>query len=131
MTVGKTQSVGFQVGVRKTINCSLEELWDYVLGKGMPLWFGDSKEEPEINKELHSSTGNYGKITTLVPQSHFRMQFKFNSWTNTSAVQVRFIKAKTGTTLSFHQDKLTDERQREEMKSYWSKVLNHVSEEFL
>lgn len=39
------------------------------------------------------------------------------------------MKAKTGTTISFHQEKLLDKAQRDEMKAYWDNVVEKIESE--
>lgn len=45
-----------------------------------------------------------------------------------STVQVRVIGNKEKATISFHQEKLLDSDQREEMKEHWNKKMTKINE---
>ena len=47
-------------------------------------------------------------------------------WDEPSYVQVRVIPARTGTTLSFHQDHLAGPSDREAMKAHWEQVIGRL-----
>ncbi|MEM8969752.1 MAG: hypothetical protein AAGE93_25260, partial [Bacteroidota bacterium] len=48
---------------------------------------------------------------------------KMKKWKNLSTLQVRVMGNKEKTTISFHQEKLLDNSQREEMKKYWNEKM--------
>ena len=58
--------------------------------------------------------------------SHVRLNWKKKEWDNMSTLQVRTIRNGEKCTISFHQEKLTDGDQREEVKKYWNEVMKKI-----
>jgi len=127
-TTGKTRDVGYQVGLRHTFPVSLHTAWNFVLSpKGIQTWLG-------YHHEINWVRGNkfvtkYGTeicVRVFRELSHVRVGYKKKAWEKFSTIQVRLIQAKTGTTISFHQEKLAGLEEREEMKRHWDKVLETI-----
>jgi uncharacterized protein YndB with AHSA1/START domain len=116
--IGKTKSVGFEIGVRKTFPVSLENAWSLFFStEGLETWLGKTEQgHLEVDEPYNTREGIPGKVRILKPLSHIRMSWKKEDWNNSSTLQVRLIKAKDKTTISFHQDNLADNNQRNEMK---------------
>lgn len=128
--VGKTKDVGFEIGVRKTIPVSPDEAWNYLFSKdGVKLWLGELTPSMglETGKQYQTSTGVAGTVKVLKHLSHIRLTWRKKDWSNTSTLQIRVIQARTGTTISFHQECLLDSEQREAMKLHWTEVLEKIS----
>lgn len=130
--VGQTKDVGFQIGVRKTFPVSVDVAWDFLFSdEGLSIWLG--KVNPGDFKPgtaYKTREGVEGKISVLKTYSHIRLTWKRKDWENLSTVQIRVIPAKEKTTISFHQEKLPESYQREEMRSYWSKILEEIKNKF-
>ncbi|WP_207534859.1 hypothetical protein [Desertivirga arenae] len=125
--VGLTKDAGWQFGLRKTFSYSKEYLWDFMFSKsGLVIWLGEIEDELEIKKAYLTGDGIEGTVTTLTPYSHVRMSWKKKEWNNFSALQVRIIGDREKATISFHQDKLLSNDQREEMKLYWNQKLAEI-----
>lgn len=121
---GQTQDVGFQFGIRRTIPISLEKAWDFLFSdKGINIWLGElTMGDFSSHKEYRTKNGITGTVKVFKPHSHIRLTWKKNDWPNTATLQMRTIPAKTGTTISFHIEKLLDSHQREAMKKHWEVV---------
>lgn len=51
------------------------------------------------------------------------------AWSRPSTVQIRILpKERHKTTISFHQEHLSDQTVREEMKRHWESVLDSIKE---
>lgn len=125
--VGLTKDVGWQFGLSKTFHYTQEYLWDFMFSDiGLKIWLGELKEELEIKTTYKTKDGIEGLVRIFTPYSHIRMNWKMKDWENTSTVQVRIIGNHEKTTLSFHQEKLLDNKQREEMKLYWNKKMTEI-----
>ena len=125
---GQTKDVGFQFGLRKTFSITTEEAWDFCFSEeGLKIWLGDLESELELKKTYQAKNGISGLVRVLKPNSHIRLNWKKESWKNMSTVQVRVIGNQEKTTISFHQEKLLDAEQRNEMKEYWNKVMNEIT----
>lgn len=72
--IGKTKTVGYQLGIRKTFPIQLEEAWDFMFSEdGLKIWLGPIEEIPHLLKEIKTQDGYIGKIRLLEPYSHLRM----------------------------------------------------------
>lgn len=129
---GQTKDVGFVVGVRKTFDIPTDVAWDLLFSKeGVNLWLGQlTSGDLSLDQPYCTAAGIEGHVSVFKPHSHIRLTWKRKDWENTSRVQVRVIKAKDKTTISFHQEKLLDKAQREEMKAYWQDILDKLLREF-
>jgi len=128
--IGLTKDAGWQFGLRKTFPYAQQYMWDFMFSdKGLTIWLGKPDEELEIGKEYKTEEGIEGKVRILTPYSHIRMEWKKPGWENTSTVQVRVIGDQQKATISFHQEKLADEAQREEMKEYWNSKMKEIETE--
>jgi hypothetical protein len=128
-STGQTKDTDFQIGIRKTYAISLHEAWNFLFSsEGIKLWLG-YKGVPVWRKgqEYTTKTGTNLCVRVYNELSHARLTYKRKDWENTSTLQMRIIAAKTGTTISIHQEKLIDETQREEMRIHWEKVLAKIA----
>ena len=61
------------------------------------------------------------------PWSHLRLTWQLPAWEAPSSVQVRVLAARSGATLSFHQDHLAGPSARAEMKARWEAVVERLT----
>lgn len=129
---GKTKDAGYQVGVRKTLDHSLEEVWNFLLSKeGLSIWLGTNQlDKWETGIEFILPDGTWGNIRVFKLYSHIRLSWKPSRWHNVSILQVRTIPKDQKTTVSFHQEHLLNEQQRNEMKMHWTRVLENIRNHF-
>ncbi len=129
--VGQTRDAGFQIGVRKTVAVPVETAWNFLFSeKGLSTWLGKiGVENFELGKPYQTEEEIEGRVNVFKANSHIRLTWKPKHWTNTSALQIRVIPSKEKTTVSFHQDKLMDSKQRDEMKKYWEEVIYKIENE--
>ncbi len=129
--VGKTKDVGFQFGIRQSFGVSAEKAWDFMFSdKGLKIWLGDLKNDLVAKENYLTQNGIEGFVRVFKPNSHIRINWKKKDWTNISTVQVRIIeKGINKSIISFHQEKLVDVKQREEMKKYWSEKMDRIASE--
>lgn len=126
--IGQTKSVGFQVGVRRTFPVSQEQAWALIIAEeGLQSWLGEGisiKIEP--GQKYHAKTGT-GEIRIVKPLEQLRLTWQKEEWLRPSTVQIRILpKENNKTTISFHQEHLSDQTVREEMKQYWESVLDGI-----
>lgn len=126
-TVGLTKDVGWQFGLSRTFPYPQEDIWDFMFSdKGLNIWLGKLENPLEIKKPYKTQNGIEGLVRVFKPYSHIRMNWKKREWENISTVQVRVIGDHAKSTISFHQEKLSDNRQREEMKLYWNEKMMEI-----
>ena len=126
--IGQTKDVGFQVGIRKTFQISTENAKNFLFSnEGIKQWLGEIiAGELTLNQEYQTKDGTEGTVRIFNPSSHIRITWKKKEWLNVSTVQVRIIPAKKGTTISFHQEKILNSLQRDEMKNHWEAILKKI-----
>jgi uncharacterized protein YndB with AHSA1/START domain len=126
---GLTKDAGFQMGIRKTFPMSVGQVWELLFSEaGIKLWLGNLKDlKWEKNEEYQTSEGTEGKVRIFKLYSHIRITWKKKEWHSFSTLQIRTIKSKEKTVISFHQDRLISTVQREEMLVYWENVLNNLN----
>ena len=125
------KEVDYQVGARKSYPVSATKVWDYLISlKGLKVWLGSVDPNKLLSKEyFQTGGGDEGKLRVFKPYSHLRMNWKHSCWENLSTLQIRVTPNKSKTTVSFHQEKLKDNRQRKDMKAYWQHVLKQLEKE--
>ncbi|RZJ49592.1 MAG: hypothetical protein EOO19_05125 [Chryseobacterium sp.] len=111
---GLTKDVGWQFGVRKSFPLNANEVWDFLFSdNGTKLWLKNADKEFSTFKDL----------------SHVRTKWKLKGWINEATLQMRVLSSKGKTTIAFHIDKLLNENQREETKTYWTKILENITKQ--
>lgn len=125
--VGRTASVGFEIGVRRTLSCAEEALWHLLTSEeGLTTWLGGPIP-------LHRGTpytltdGTTGELRVFRPGSHLRLTWQPPGWAAPATVQVRVLPAKRGATLSIHQEGLPDGATRIAMKAHWEDVIARLA----
>lgn len=129
--VGQTKTVGFQIGVRRTFPISQEQAWELVTStEGMSLWLGEhSGIQLQPSQKYETRSGAHGEIRVVKLHEQLRLTWKKPEWERASTVQIRIIPTSSNkTTISFHQEHLSDAKRREEMKALWEEVLEKIGE---
>jgi len=128
--IGQTKAAGFQVGVRRSFSISQEDAWSFLTSSdGLNLWLGESTGISLIPGQTYTTTLGSGEIRIVKPLQQLRLTWQKEGWERPSTVQIRILsKADNKTTISFHQEKLSDQYVREEMKIYWETILEKIGE---
>jgi hypothetical protein len=125
--IGLTKNSGWQFGLRKTFPYPQEYLWAFMFSdEGLNIWLGTLEKELEVKKTYKTKEGIEGFVRVYIPFSHVRMNWKKKNWKNASILQVRVIGNHEKTMISFHQEKLLNANQREEMKLYWNEKMTEI-----
>lgn len=126
---GKTKDTGYQFGKRKTFPVRAEEVWERLFCEaGMRIWLGEGVASPLKEDEFYlTNEGISGKVRLIRLHSHIRMSWKKADWPNESTLQIRVIPNGWRTIISFHQEKLLDQQQREEMEGFWEEKFESLT----
>lgn len=125
MTVGKTKDAGWQVGVSRTVPVERSEVWTFLLGPGLPLWLG---------VDLLGSVGSHyesdraaGEVRSLSENMRVRVTHRPAKERGETTIQVGLREAKRGTTIVFHQERMTGPQERERVREHWKAVAEKVA----
>ncbi|TKI56780.1 SRPBCC domain-containing protein [Brevibacillus antibioticus] len=127
--VGQTAAAGFQVGVRRTMPITPEQVWAFLTSsEGVKLWLGHvSNLTFSEGETFTSSDGISGQFRVVRPFRQFRLKWSMKEWEKPSTLQIRLLSDKPDrTTISFHQENLDHMNTREQMKLHWEEVLNEI-----
>ncbi|KRF31809.1 SRPBCC domain-containing protein [Paenibacillus sp. Soil787] len=126
--VGLTASVGFQIGVRRTLPFFREEAWELLTSiQGRRLWLGDLATAQIVKgHKFVTQEGTTGEFRVVKPLEQLRLTWQPAGFPNASTLQIRLLPAASPgkTTISFHHEKLNSAEQREEMKVHWEEVIS-------
>ncbi|MEB7453456.1 SRPBCC domain-containing protein [Lysinibacillus sp. fkY74-1] len=127
-SIGLTKTVGYQVGVRKTFPISQQQAWSIITAEeGLNAWFGGGENIILVpGCQYHTKAGT-GEIRIVKPLLQLRFTWQKEGWQRPSTVQIRILsKESNKTTISFHQEHLSNQQVREEMKRYWEAILETI-----
>ncbi len=126
--IGQTKAAGFQIGVRRSFSISQEDAWNLLTSPdGLTLWLGESTGITLKPGQTYKTNLGSGEIRIVKPLQQLRLTWQKEGWEQPSTVQIRVLsKADNKTTISFHQEKLSDQYVREEMKKYWETILEII-----
>lgn len=127
--VGKTKDTGFQIGVRKVFPISLEQAWRLITSReGVKIWLGDVEDFHLAKGQLYQTKdGIMGEVRVVNPRENIRLTWQPRKWSQASTIQVRVIpNSREKTVISFHQEKLHDETEREQMRQHWERAIGEL-----
>ena len=125
-TTGKTQDAGWEVGVRRTVSAPVATVWDFLLGAGLPLWLGNAKLTLEKGAEYATDDDISGRILSYTPGLRIRLSWQPGEWDHDSTLQLTVREAETGTTIGFHQERLSGREERKIMLGHWKGVVEQL-----
>ena len=126
--VGQTRDVGFEIGVRRTVDLAPAAAWQLITSDaGIAVWLGKVKDLTlEPGATYRTADGGTGEFRVVKPGSHLRVTWQPGDWPRPSTIQVRVLPSGGRAALSFHQEHLPDAAAREQMQQRWYGVLDHL-----
>jgi uncharacterized protein YndB with AHSA1/START domain len=126
--VGKTKDAGWEVGVRKTVDAPLDIVWNFLLGAGLPLWLGNTKLVLEKGAPYETDDDIKGTVLSYSEGLRIRLSWQPIEWNHDSTLQLTVKAAMTGTTIAFHQERLSGREERKIMLGHWKDVVQHLDD---
>ena len=102
MPVGKTKAAGWEIGVSRTVPLTPQEVWSRI--EDTAAWLGRDADD----------------VRSFRPLDRIRVGY------DGTIVQVALRSAKTGTTVTFHQERLSGADERERQRAHWAGVLDRI-----
>lgn len=110
---GRTQDAGWQVGARRTLPLEPARAWELLTSPAwLPRWAGVDALDPDDPA-----------VRSLTPGVVVRVR------TARSLVQLRLLRAATGTTVAFHEEHLADQAERTGRRAAWAALLDDLAAE--
>lgn len=130
-TTGLTKDAGWEMGVRQTVAAPLPEVWQYLLGAGLPVWLGEIESLPtEKGASYATADGVRGVIRSFTDLQRVRLGWQPDDWPHDTTLQVTVKESATGTTIGFHHEKLADRGERKMMLGHWKNVAAAIEKHF-
>lgn len=125
--VGKPKGQGWEIGVRRTLPVSHTKAWQMMID-ALDIPWDDGQQAPvyETYQTLETADKTRIEIRSYEAYNVIRMRWQPNDWDFASTLQIRVIPAKTGTTISVHQEWLQNAEQREKMRLHWTALLEDL-----
>jgi uncharacterized protein YndB with AHSA1/START domain len=126
--VGKTKDVGYQIGVRRTMDIPLEQAWNLVTSsEGVRLWLGsDERIQLKQGVAYELKDGVSGETRVFEENSHLRVTWHPPDWPRASTIQVRVIPKDKRSVIAFHQEHLPGPKEREARRAFFKCVLDQL-----
>lgn len=127
---GRTRDVGYEIGVRRTLDLPPAAAWDLVTSpRGVRAWLGATgtlRWQPGATYLL--ADGTAGRVRVVAPGSHVRLTWEPEGWRRPSVIQVRVIPKDGRATIAFHQEHLPGPRERESRRAHFRAALDALEE---
>jgi uncharacterized protein YndB with AHSA1/START domain len=124
--VGLTRDAGWQIGVSKTLDRPVGEVWDFITSsEGIAIWLGEgvgTLSEPGAGYE--TTTGVHGETRSFRELDRVRLTWWSPGWSHDTTVQLTVSAAGGGKTrLGVHQERLASAAERERQREHWRAVI--------
>ncbi|WTW92560.1 SRPBCC domain-containing protein [Streptomycetaceae bacterium NBC_01309] len=128
--IGKTQDVGYQIGVSKTLPYPASVVWEFLTDDdGLAVWLGPGAElGHDKGTPYRTDDGTRGELRSRREMDRVRLTWRPADWDHDTTVQVAIRASGEKTMLRFHQEWLADGRERERQREHWKAVMDAVVE---
>jgi uncharacterized protein YndB with AHSA1/START domain len=123
---GRTRDAGWQIGVSRTVDRTVAEVWDFVTSpEGVAIWLGDGVPvSPERGEGYETAAGVRGETRGYRELDRIRLTWQPRDWTHDTTLQLTVSPAGAGRTrLVVHQERLADADERERQRTHWKAVV--------
>jgi len=125
---GQTKDAGWEVGVRKTVDAPINTVWEFLLGDGLPLWLGNTDLALEKGAAFETDDDISGTVLSYTEGLRVRLSWRPEEWNHDSTLQLTVKEAPTGTTIAFHQERLSGREERKIMLGHWKEVVQTLDD---
>jgi uncharacterized protein YndB with AHSA1/START domain len=125
--VGKTRDAGWQIGVSKTIDRPVEDVWSFVTSpEGIAIWLGEGVTVlSEVGAGYETAAGVHGETRSYRELDRVRLTWQPPGRRHETTLQLTVSPAGAGRArLGVHQERLADAEEREQQRTHWRGVVN-------
>ena len=129
--VGHTRDAGWEIGVSKTIDRPVGEVWDFITSPdGIALWLGEGVTLPaERGAGYETAAGVQGETRSIRELDRIRLTWQPPDWSHDTTLQLAVRSTGPGrTTLVVHQERLADASEREQQRRHWQDVITSITD---
>ncbi|ADB29293.1 hypothetical protein Kfla_0164 [Kribbella flavida DSM 17836] len=128
--VGRTKGAGWQIGVSKTIDRPVEEVWDFVTSPaGVAIWLGEGVTVLTAKGTGYQTTdGTHGELRSYRDLDRIRLTWQPPDWSHDTTLQLAVSPTGSGRArLVMHQERLADATEREQQRRHWQGVVTALA----
>ncbi|WP_405058014.1 SRPBCC domain-containing protein [Kribbella sp. NBC_01505] len=126
MPTGQTKDAGWNIGVSKTLEYDVSDVWTFLLSPaGVALWLGGGATLAD-GAPYETDDGTVGEVRSLHDNNRVRLTWQPADWAHESTVQVAVSASGNKTVLRFHQERLANADERERQRVHWEQVMTAV-----
>ena len=129
MPTGLTRDAGWNMGVRRTVDAPLGDVWMHLVGAGLITWLGECTLPSSPGEEYETTDGTTGQLRSRTELRRLRLTWQPAGADHDTTVQVTVLPAKNGTTIAFHQERMSSADERERMLEHWTAVVLRLVDE--
>lgn len=129
--IGQTADTGWQLGIQRTIEVGLPQLWDYLLSpQGLEKWLGKVEDfKLKKGEKFKLMDGGVGEVRSV--KEHERIRLTFTPSDRDAPVTMQLYLANPSsnrdkTSLLFHFEKLASQQERQEFKQKYEKIFEAI-----
>jgi uncharacterized protein YndB with AHSA1/START domain len=129
--VGHTRDAGWQIGVSKTINRPVEDVWTFITSpEGVAIWLGEGVTVlSERGAGYETTTGTRGETRSFREQDRIRLTWQPPTWPHETTLQLTVSSTSADRTrLVVHQERLANATEREQQRRHWQTVITALAE---
>jgi uncharacterized protein YndB with AHSA1/START domain len=129
MAVGETKDVGWEIGVSRTIDGQVDDVWRTLVSPaGVALWLvagATLPPEPGAPIEVDPALGS-GELRSLRPHDRVRVTWTAAGADHETTVQVTVAARGDRTMVRFHEERLTGPAERAARHDHWVAVMDQL-----
>ncbi|PSK91764.1 uncharacterized protein YndB with AHSA1/START domain [Murinocardiopsis flavida] len=130
---GLTKDAGFQIGVSRTLPLPSEAVWRFLTGPdGIALWLGRGAVlSRERGTAYRTDDGTNGEVRGFHEGTRIRLTHRPAGGGRETTIQVTMARAPSGTTIGFHQERMSGPAERERQRGHWRRVVADLENSML
>jgi uncharacterized protein YndB with AHSA1/START domain len=128
--VGRTRDAGWEIGVSKTIDRPVSQVWDFITSpEGVAIWLGSGVTTlSELGAGYETAAGVRGETRSYRSLDRVRLTWRPAGWSHDTTLQLAVRAAGPGRAmLRVHQERLADAAEREQQRRHWQGVINALA----
>lgn len=125
--VGRTRDAGWQIGVSKTIDRPVEDVWSFITSPaGIAIWLGEGVTVlSDLGAGYETAAGVRGETRSFRELDRVRLTWQPPGWRHETTLQLTVSPAGAGRArLGVHQERLANAEEREQQRAHWRGVVN-------